>query len=263
MKTTRSKDGTLIAYDRVGQGPPVILVMGAFNDRQTGAPLAASLAGRFSVLTYDRRGRGDSGDSGEAQRYAIEREIEDLQAVLGAADGTASVFGYSSGAALVLAAAAHGAAMTRLALYELPPARPRHHPAELASLIGAGRRGDAVEYFQRCLVGIPEDVVAELRNAPFRAALERVAHTLVYDATLVSEELLTPELLTKVLTPTLAIAGGASPPFMRDVAATLARSLPNARTATLEGATHHIEPGALAPVLEEFFAAGSSLGARS
>jgi pimeloyl-ACP methyl ester carboxylesterase len=260
MKTILSKDGTPIAFDQTGRGPPVILVMGAFNDRQTGAPLAAALARRLNVLTYDRRGRGDSGDGA---LYAIEREVEDLEAMLDVAGGAASVFGYSSGAALALAAAARGVAVTRLALYELPPACGGHHPAELVSLIRAGRRGDAVEYFQRSLVGIPEDVVAQYRHAPFRPALERMAHTLVYDATLVSEGVLTPELLARVPTPTLAIAGGASPPFMRDVAAMLARSLPNAGSTTLEGATHHIEPGVLAPVLEAFFATEVSSSARA
>src|SRR5262245_37154312 len=165
---TTSRAGTTIAFDRTGQGPPLVLVVGAFNDRRTGAALAEILAPRFTVLGYDRRGRGDSGDGAA---YEVEREIEDLEAVIQAAGGSAAVFGYSSGAGLALRTAARGPAIARLALYELPPAQPARHAAELASLVAAGRRGDAVEHFQRRIVGIPEDVVAELRRAPFRPAL--------------------------------------------------------------------------------------------
>src|SRR5215831_12636189 len=160
MHETTSRDGTTIAFDRTGEGPPVILVVGAFNTRSTGAPLAAFLAPRFTVLSYDRRGRGASGD---AAGYAVEREVEDLEALIEAAGGSASVFGYSSGAVLALAAAARGLPIAKLALYELPPAQAPEHAAELASLVAAGRRGDAVEYFQARVVGIPEPVVAQLR----------------------------------------------------------------------------------------------------
>lgn len=252
MNETRSEDGTIIAFDQAGQGPPVILVMGAFNDRRTGAALAAFLAARFTVLSYDRRGRGDSGDG---VHYAVERELEDLDAVIRAAGGSACVLGYSSGAALALEAAAHSAAITKVALYELPPAQSAQHAAELASLVSSGRRGDAVEYFQRRIVGIPEDVVAQVRHAPFRSALEAMAHTLVYDATIMREGRLSADLLAGVRQPTLAIAGGASPPVMREVADALVRSLPNGRTVTLDGATHDIVPAVLGPVLEQFFGA--------
>ncbi|WP_437722316.1 alpha/beta fold hydrolase [Sorangium sp. So ce861] len=257
MKKTTSRDGTTIAFDQTGQGAPVILVMGAFNDRTTGAPLAAYLARRFTVLAYDRRGRGDSGD---AATYAIDREIEDLDAVIQAAGGAAAVFGYSSGALLALAAAARGLAITRLALYEAPPAQeaPPAPPAQaaehvraLASLVAAGRRGDAVEYFQRRMVGIPDEVVAQLRHAPFRPALEAMAHTLVYDATIVADGRIAAA-LAEVRQPTLAIAGDASAPVMRQVAEALAARLPGGRAETIAGATHHIEPALLGPVLERF-----------
>ncbi|XXX74677.1 alpha/beta hydrolase [Sorangium sp. So ce134] len=248
MKKTTSRDGTTIAFDQTGQGAPVILVMGAFNDRTTGAPLSAYLARRFTVLAYDRRGRGDSGD---AAAYAIDREIEDLDAVIQAAGGAAAVFGYSSGALLALAAAARGLAITRLALYEAPPAQPAEHVEALASLIAAGRRGDAVEYFQRRVVGIPDEVVAQLRHAPFRPALEAMAHTLVYDATIVADGRIAAA-LAEVRQPALAIAGDAGAPIMRQVAEALAARLPRGRAATIEGATHHIAPALLGPVLERF-----------
>ncbi|WP_437518193.1 alpha/beta fold hydrolase [Sorangium sp. So ce1099] len=247
-KKTTSRDGTTIAFDQTGQGAPVILVLGAFNDRTTGAPLAAHLARRFTVLAYDRRGRGDSGD---AATYAIDREVEDLDAVIQAAGGAAAVFGYSSGALLALAAAARGLAITRLALYEAPPVGPAEHAQALASLVEAGRRGDAVEYFQRRMVGIPDEIVAQLRHAPFRPALEAMAHTLVYDATIVADGRITAA-LAEVRQPTLAIAGGAGAPVMRQVAETLAAQLPGGRAVTIEGATHDIAPALLAPVLERF-----------
>jgi pimeloyl-ACP methyl ester carboxylesterase len=244
-----SKDGTSIAFDQTGQGPPVILVMGAFNDRTTGAPLAAFLAPRFTVFCYDRRGRGASGDGAE---YAVEREIEDLDALIQAAGGSAAVMGYSSGAVLALRAAARGLAIPRVAVYEMPPAQRPEHAAALASLIAADRRGDAVEYFQGRVVGIPEAIVAQLRRAPFRPALEDMAHTLVYDATIMGYDDV-PRLAAAVRIPTLAVAGSASPPVMREVAETLARSLPNARSLTLEGATHDIAPALLGPELAAFF----------
>jgi pimeloyl-ACP methyl ester carboxylesterase len=252
MEKTTSRDGTTIAFDRTGEGPPVVLVVGAFNDRFKGAPLAAFLAPRFATLCYDRRGRGASGDTAP---YALEREVEDLEAVVRAAGGSAAVLGYSSGAVLALEAAARGLPITRLALYELPPAQSPEHAAALAALVAAGRRGDAVEYFQRRVVGIPEPVVAQLRDAPFRPALEAMAHTLVYDATIMGYGARLAELATRVRQPTLAIAGGASPPIMRETAERLARALPDGRAHVIEGATHDLAPAAVGPVLERFLAA--------
>src|SRR5262245_8921650 len=163
-----------IAFDRIGEGAPIILVLGAFNTRADGARLASALAAKHTVINYDRRGRGDSGDDAP---YAVEREIEDLDTLLQVVGGAAAVFGFSSGAALALAAAAHPLAITRLALFDLPlterpPASPVDHATALDELVRAGRRGDAVEYFQRRMVGLPEPVIEQLRRAPFRPALE-------------------------------------------------------------------------------------------
>jgi pimeloyl-ACP methyl ester carboxylesterase len=255
MNPCFSRDGSPIAFDQLGQGPALILVLGAFNDRRTGAQLAQRLSSRFRVFNYDRRGRGQSGDAaqGAANPYDIEREIDDLEALIAAAGGSAAVCGYSSGAALALLAAARGAPIRRLALYELPPAQSPAHVTELAALIAAQRRGDAVEYFQRRIVGIPEPVVVRLRQAPFRPALEAMAHTLVYDASLVASDRLTPALLAQIQTPTLAIAGSESPEAMRAAAAAAARALPNGRALTIPGATHDLDPELLAPVLAAFF----------
>src|SRR5581483_4215418 len=214
--------------------------------------LAAFLAPHFTVLSYDRRGRGDSGDGAT---YAIEREIEDVDALIRSTGGSASLFGYSSGAVLALRAAAAGLPITKVALYETPPAQPAEHAAALASSIAAGRRGEAVEYFQRRVVGIPDAVVAQLRHAPFRPALEAMAHTLVYDARIVEYSAVMSAFTATVRQPVLAVAGGSGAAVMREVAATLARSLVNARALTLDGASHDIDPASLGPALVRFLAA--------
>ncbi len=258
MRKVISKDGTPIAFDQSGEGPPIILVVGAFNDSSTGAPLAAQLSEHFTVFNYDRRGRGASEDS---TLYAIEREIEDLAALLDEAGGSSSVFGYSSGAVLTLKAAASGLAMSRLALYEPPflvddgtPQRAQDISVRLTELISSGRRGDAVELYQTEMVGIPAEIVAQLRQAPFRPALENIAHTLIYEATILGNMSVLTEQLPSITVPTLVISGGNSQARMRSAAQTLADALPNAQHRSLEGQTHDIVPAVLAPVLEEFFA---------
>jgi pimeloyl-ACP methyl ester carboxylesterase len=258
MKTVTSADGTSIAFDQLGAGKPIIMAVGAFNDRSTTEPLARALAPRFTILNYDRRGRGDSGDT---PPYSVEREIEDLGALIAEAGGSAAVFGYSSGATLALMAAANGLAITELALYEPPfvvdgsrPPLAADLPERLAGLIAAGRRGDAVELYQTEAVGIPEDVVAQLRRAPFRPALEAIAHTLVYDATIIGDLTLPTALIASIATPTLVIDGENSPPLMRAAARAVADALPNGHLRTLPDQTHDISPDATAAVLEDFLA---------
>ena len=256
IQQVTSRDGTSIAFERIGEGPPVILVMGAFNDRSTGASLAAALSPRLTAYTYDRRGRGDSG---ETLPYAVEREVEDLHALIDEAGGSAAVFGYSSGAVLALRAASQGLPITRLILHELPlmvdQGQPRwsaDHQVRLRELVATGRRGDAVEYFQSHLVGIPDEVVAQLRRAPFRPALESMAHTLVYEAAILGDGLLPRELAGAIPTPVLAIVGAATTPFMIETAHVLAEAAPAGRSAVLEGQGHDIDPEAVGPVIEEF-----------
>ncbi|MGE5291369.1 MAG: alpha/beta fold hydrolase [Micromonosporaceae bacterium] len=258
MMTAVSADGTAIAFDRYGDGPPVITTVGAFNTRSVTEPLARALAERFAVLNYDRRGRGDSGDTAP---YAVDREIEDLGALVAAAGGSASVFGYSSGAALALKAAANGLPITKLVLYEPPfnpddsyPLLPADLAGQLAELVSVGRRGDAVELYQTQAVGIPKDVVAQMRHAPFRPGLEAIAHTLAYDATIVGDRSLPTELIASIMTPALVISGEQSPPFLRAAARAVAQALPNGRLSTLPGQSHDISPQATAPVMAEFLA---------
>lgn len=264
MKAVHSKDGTTIAFDRWGEGPALILVGGAFQHRAIDprtAQLAALLAPRFAVMHYDRRGRGDSGDTAP---YAPEREIEDLDALIAEAGGSAFVFGMSSGAALALEAATHGLAITKLALYEPSfvvdgsrPPRPEDFLMQLTELISLGRRSDAVEYFLTKAVDVPVEVVAQMRNAPVWPAFEAVAHTLPYDGAIMADTMSGSPLPLKrwaaVTVPTLVMDGGASPVWMRHAAQALADVLPHAQRRTLEGQMHDVAPDVLAPVLEAFF----------
>jgi len=281
MRTVTSKDGTTIAFEQTGQGPALILVVGAFNDRMTGVPLTELLKQHFTVYNYDRRGRGDSGDT---LPYAVEREIEDLDALIAEAGGSAYVFGYSSGAVLSLKAAASGSAIRKLALYDPPlmvqssPNSPEnqtrshistsgdqkievsssrthfedHLASELDRLVKAGRRGDAVELFQTKGVGIPAEVVVNMRNAPFRPMLEKMAHTLVYEMTILGNGVLASDLAASIAIPLLVMVGSESPSFMHDSAKALAQDAKQGQYRLLEGQTHDIVPAAIAPVVEGF-----------
>jgi pimeloyl-ACP methyl ester carboxylesterase len=258
MKTVTSSDGTRIVFDQFGAGAPIILAAGAFNDRSTTEPLARALAPQLSVVNYDRRGRGDSED---APRYAAEREIEDLEALIAEVGGSAAVFGYSSGAALALKAAAHGLAISKIALYE-PPFVDYRHPRppsdlhdQLAALLSADRRGEAVELFQTQVIGMPADVVAQMRNAPFRPAMEAIAHTLAYDATLMGDFTLPTMLIASIRTPTLVMDGEQSPPWLREAARAVADALPRGRRLSLAGQGHTIDPEATASIVADFLAA--------
>jgi len=257
MIEVTSKDGTIIGFDRLGEGPPVVLVCGGSTARSANAPLAGLLARRFTVFNYDRRGRGDSGDTAP---YAVEREVEDLDAIIAAAGGSAAVYGTSSGAALALEAAASGLAVTKLALWEPPfivdDSRPRP-PADTATtyteLVSAGRRGDAVEFFMAEVVGMPAEFVAEARRAPWWLAQEALAHTLAYDAAVMGDYSVPTERVAAVAAPTLVLDGGASPAWLHTTAQAVANLLPAGRYHTLEGQEHNVAADALAPVLETFF----------
>ena len=261
MNTATSKDGTTIAFETRGQGPPLIVVGGALNTRQAAATLAELLAPSLTVYAYDRRGRGDSGDT---PPYAFEREVEDLRALVEDAGGTAFAFGHSSGAVLALEAALETPGITRLVLYEPPfivddsrPPLPGDYVEHLRELAATDRRGEAVEYFMTTGVGVPADAIASMRESPFWPSLEAVAHTLWYDGVIMGDNMvgkpLSADRWSSVTIPTLVIAGGASPPSLRNAAEQVAEVLPNARRLTMEGQTHEVDPTLLAPVLTEFF----------
>jgi len=190
METVRSADGTAIAFDRLGEGPPVVLVCGGSVDRSDDAPVAERLASSFTVFNYDRRGRGDSGDT---QPYAIGREVEDAGAVIEAAGGTANLWGSSSGAALALICAEQGLPISKLALWEPPyipdgvPRPPADQVEQYETMVAEDRRGDAVEYFMSKVVGMPPEFVAGARSQPWWGKTEALAHTLAYDARIMGD----------------------------------------------------------------------------
>lgn len=258
---TKSADGTTIAYEKTGEGPALVLVGGAFCDRRaqaSGTPLAALLAHRFTVFSYDRRGRGDSD---LAPVDTPSREIEDLAAVVEAAGGSAAVFGNSSGGLLALDAAASGLAMTKLAVYEPPfvldPARAESFiglAKHLDEAVAADRRGEAAELFLTKVVQVPPPAVEGMRKSPMWSGLEHIAHTLSHDLRLTARGPARLESMSKVSVETLTMDGNASPGWMRDAVAALARAIPQAHHRTLEGQTHAVDPKPLARAIEEFLA---------
>jgi len=261
MRTVTSKDGTTIAFDQSGEGPVLILVDGALQYRafdQGMAQLADLLAQHFTVFHYDRRGRGDSTDK---QPYALEREIEDIEALINEAGGSAFVYGISSGAALALEMAINlGDKITKLAMYEAPynddPAARqawKKYRQQLKEVLATGRRGDAVGLFMM-LVGMPADQVDGMRQHPMWPMWEAIESTLAYDAAALGEDGSVPtERAANITSPTLVINGSASFPFMQVTSTALAQAIPDAQHRTLEGQTHEVAADVLAPVLIEFF----------
>jgi pimeloyl-ACP methyl ester carboxylesterase len=264
MKTVTSKDGTTIAYDQAGTGPLLVLVDGALNSRSFGlnGPLAPILADRFTVVTYDRRGRGDSGDT---QPYAVQREIEDLAAVIDVVGGPAYVYGISSGAGLALeAASAVPTKVAKLALYEpsfvvdgTRPPVPADAIQQVTDLLARNRRGAAVKLFLREDAQVPAMVVAVMPLMPAWGKLKAAAHTLPYDLTIMDGRQQGRPLpvgqWASLTAPTLVMAGGKSPAWLQNAALAVAQALPGATHQTLPGQTHIVKPGPLAPVLAEFF----------
>jgi pimeloyl-ACP methyl ester carboxylesterase len=258
MKKVNSQDGTTIAFDQLGAGPAVILVCGGSVDRSSNAPLAELLAKNFTVFNYDRRGRGDSGDT---PPYAVQREVEDIDAVVTVAGGSAFLYGTSSGAALALEATRElPTKITKLAVWEAPyivddsrPRPPANSAKIFADLVAEGRRGDAAEFFMAKVVGLPPEFVAEARSSLWWPAQEAIAHTLAYDATIMGDYTLPTQRFAAIKTTTLVLDGGASFPFLHATADAIAKAIPNARRRTLEGQQHNVDPEALAPVLKEFF----------
>ncbi|MEU6771914.1 alpha/beta hydrolase [Streptomyces sp. NPDC046759] len=256
-KKTTSRDGTPLAYQVTGQGPTVILVSGAMSTGGTLAPLAQRIADRCTAVVYDRRGRGESADT---KPYAVEREVEDLAALMDAVGGEAALFGVSSGGALVLLAAASGLPIRRAAVYEVPYADALEGGAEreavykenLNRALAEGRRGDAVELFLR-LTGLGEEVIRGARQSPMWAGMEAVAPSLAHDDAVMGDGLLPRERLASVSVPVLSVAGGASPEWMREASRAVAKTVPRGTYRVLEGQTHMVEPDVLGPVLAEFF----------
>jgi pimeloyl-ACP methyl ester carboxylesterase len=262
VEKVRSKDGTEIAYDRVGSGPALVLVPAAWNDRMSGAPLAQLLASEFSVYTYDRRARGDSGFT---EPYEVEREIEDLEAVIDAAGGSAYAFGVSSGGALALEAAAAGAPITKLAVYEIPyivddsrPPLDADYIEHLEELLREDDRRGVMEYFMTAAVGMPAEMAQGMAQSPMAEAMIPLAHTIPYDGRVMLRgsmhgEPLAARFRETVTIPALVMDGGNSPAWMRNSARALMNTLPDVQYRSLEGQDHSAGPDVLAPELEDFF----------
>lgn len=269
MRHAVSADGARIAFETVGEGRPLVLVGGAFCDRHAkaaGTPLARLLADRFSVVSYDRRGRGDSTD---VAPWSIARELDDLDAVIGANGGRAFVYGMSSGALIALAAAERGAAIDGLVLYEAPivlddAKRPSEDLArELDDLLRADRRSDAAALFLARVVGLPPGPIAGMKAAPMWAALERIATTLPHDVRLAAGA---PDLLARahaVETPTCTLSGEGSPTWMRDAARALGDALPNGHRRELRGQTHDVDPSVLADAIADVLSGDAASPSRS
>jgi pimeloyl-ACP methyl ester carboxylesterase len=268
MDRVISKDGTSIAYARKGSGPAVILVGGGLVDRSENSPLAEEFASSFTTYNYDRRGRSESGDT---VPYAVEREIEDIAALIAEAGGSAHLYGISSGGALVLEAAAAGVPADRLAVYEVPYQTDevfqkawRAYVEELNATLAAGNRGEAVELFMR-MVGTNDEVIEGAKASEHWAGATALAHTLAYDAACIGDGPAPRERLARVTQPTLVATGDAvpDPNYMGEVpldffgraADEIVAAVPNAERATLEGQWHMVDPKVLAPALERFFGA--------
>ena len=258
MEHVTSNDGTTIAIERTGDGPPVVLVCGGSVDRHADDHLAVELSKDFTVLNFDRRGRGDSGDT---LPYAIDREIEDIAAVIEAAGGSANLWGSSSGAVLALRATAAGLPVDRLALWEPPfipdgvPRPPEDQVEQYERMVAEDRRGDAVEFFMTKVVRMPAEYAAGARHQPWWSATEALAHTLAYDARIMGDYRVPADVAAAVKAPTLVVAGGADMPWMRDTAAALANAIPDGEARFLDGQGHDVDMTVLAPVLAGFFRA--------
>jgi pimeloyl-ACP methyl ester carboxylesterase len=255
MRTVTSTDGTAIAFDQLGSGPPLIMVVGAFNTRSTTGPLAAALQDQFTILNYDRRGRGDSTDT---PPYAVEREIEDIEVLLAAAGGSAALVGLSSGGALAAHAAASGLPVGHLLMWE-PPFRidqegqraATDYNATLTALLAEDRRGDALELFMR-MVGLPDEMIAGIRQSPYWALGETLAPTLAYDAAVMGDGSVPADSFARITCPTVVLAGGASPEWFRESARAGAAAIPGAAYDVLPDQTHDVSADVLAAAVQAF-----------
>jgi pimeloyl-ACP methyl ester carboxylesterase len=261
LDVVTSADGTRIAYEKLGSGPSLILVVGALCDRRSGLPLANLLKSNFTVYTFDRRGRGDTDDT---LPYRVEREIEDLKALIDVAGGPGvSVYGHSSGAILCLLAAAAGLQIKRLATYEPPYAVDEagedsntRMTTSVEQLISEGKLEEALMFFMST-TGMPQFAIERRRQEPHWPSLVAIARTLVYDLRLKAAfgSAQVPESeLAKIEAPVLALAGGASPDWMRIASKTVAKSAKLGTYSELSGQNHMVAPEAIAPLLSGFYA---------
>ncbi|QNE47323.1 alpha/beta hydrolase [Glaciihabitans sp. INWT7] len=251
-----SADGTTIAFDRVGRGPALVVVGGAFNTRLSPYPLVTLLSERFTVYSYDRRGRGDSGSAAE-DTDSVAREVEDLAAVVAAAGGAAGVYGHSSGAILTLEAAMAGVPMTSIAVYEPPYSFDPQHPEPgddfgFPAAIAAGDHDAAARAFLQ-ITGMPSGAVAGMSAAPWWGGMITTALTLPHDMALTGDGRIPEGRLAAVGVPVLAMDGGNSPEWAARAAMGIASAVGSGTRLTVEGENHAVDQTVLAPILSEFF----------
>lgn len=258
MNSITSKDGTKIAYDKAGQGPTLVIVLGALNTRKSGANLAKLLQGNFTVINYDRRGRGNSTDTAP---YKVEREIEDLGALIDEVGGPVYLYGHSSGAAIALETARKMPnKVKKLAVYEVPYSltddeikASKDYDKQLKKLLASGKTDDAVALFISH-VGVSEKQIAALKRMPMWKGLVAMAPTLAYDSNVLGEGFALPKtLLAGITTPALVMHGAKGAPSMRDTALAVSQAMPKAKLMTVEGQDHGVSPKAMAPILKDFF----------
>lgn len=259
FSTIRSTDGTPIAFEAKGKGEALILVGGAFCDRSapaSGTPLAAALSDRFTVFSYDRRGRGDSEDR---KPGTTDREIEDLGALMAAAGGTSALFGNSSGGLLAIDAAIQGYDIPKLVLYEPPVILNADQARSLESLateidraVRENRRAEAVEAFMTRVMQMTSSAVSQMRKSPMWPGLEGLAHTLAYDLRMTARGPQRQERLSAVHAPTIVLCGSGSPDWLRQAIEEFTGELPNARFCELEGQSHHVDPKVLSGAIRDF-----------
>ena len=259
MFTAISKDGTTVAYDKKGRGFPVILIDGALCSRDMGPMpgLSELLSPECTVIHYDRRGRNDSGDTAP---YSVEKEIEDIDALIKTAGGEADLFGISSGAVLAMTAVSRGLAVRKLAIYEPPFSvdknahiTPADSEAKLKKLISNNDRSGAVKFFMKDMVGLPAIFAYVMRILPVWSKLKRVAHTLPYDAAVMGDFTLPRDMISSIKIPTLVAGGEKSPGGLKSAVRAVAGIIPNNKFEELKGQTHNVSPKVLAPVLIQFF----------
>ncbi|HET6965292.1 MAG TPA: alpha/beta hydrolase [Acidimicrobiales bacterium] len=255
-----SADGTAIAYEAIGRGNPVILIGGAFNDRRTVTPLAEALAPSLTAIAYDRRGRGDSG---KAATTTVEREVDDIAALIEAVGAPVALFGHSSGAALALEAAAAGLPVRQVAVYEPSYVVDRSRPRpgrdladRVRALVALGRRDDAAALFLTEAIGMPAEVTEGMKAGPMWQMFSGLAHTVPDDVAACRGMRLPAERFATLEVPVLAVNGSNTAPWLAAATKSVALTIPGARLVVLEGQDHGVlhNPGSLVPVLIDFLA---------
>ena len=267
MHTLTSRDGTKIAYTRDGSGPSVVLVGGGLDDGSENAALIPALADRFTVVNYARRGRDGRGDT---PPHSLAREIEDLTAVIGAAGGSAHLFGASSGGALALEAAAAGVSALSIAVYDVPySVTPdavsvwQTYVAQLRDALAEDDRDRAIELFMG-VAGLPLEAIAEAKSSRYWTPLLPIAHTLAYDAACLNDGSPPRTRLSSISQPVLLITRVEQYAAMSDVAFFTAAAdavaglIRNAKRINVPAPSHVVDPETLGPVLTDFYGSAGS-----